>query len=725
MGRYAVFRDFFTAIPLLGIVDNEENRKNNSKDFFLFGPPPESRRYRANTDPNDLSLPKSLGVRIAATHAGRVTLNNGLYLPDKMKAGTSTWTSPYPKPILLHHNAEDDGIGRVREAKYIDISTGFRRESSDHLRSKFSDSEIKSDAILDAFIEGKLPIEKAIDVARELFLKDYSLTKDDSYEGLGYIELIASITDPDSIKKIITDRFLTGSIGARSDAAICSVCKKDWIKEEQCDHNPGHIYDGVLCVVIAGNLQYKEWSYVNQPADTLSRTLEIFQDGEMKDSINLIPKSDKVPEICLNIEDSLTEFSNNREDIERMEFTLESAIQLIKDKRGELYKAPESKFFDVKFTMELTEEAAKELATATFVKDITQEDFLGKVKEKINEVTSLLQEGLSDEDRFYEEVVAIVKSGQSDMTKEEVQLFLDAKLSSAQRKQLSSSTFCGPERSFPVPDCSHYSAALRLLGKYKGSGDKGKIKACIERKGTRLGCNSKKESVEKDCGQFCPDWFDQYEDQELIQLRVGLDKVMEERKVDFSSACEDSLSAKIVELEQKLAKVPSDAEKELLTTELTRVHQEMEELKNQLINETSASRKILIDNIVFLTLLKGSKPENEEQFRKDLMEKPVAELSDSVKSLQTELDVGQVIDTIKIGLARNPREVKIVNPVIGFIEEDAEGNTRIKITKEEMEQIKEKYEEIRWMEGQARAEYFLADLKAKGILPEEIPSEDK
>jgi len=64
----------------------------------------------------------------------------------------------------------------------------------------------------------------------------------------------------------------------------------------------------------------------------------------------------------------------------------------------------------------------------------------------------------------------------------------DAKLSTKQRNRLKSSTFCGPNRSFPVPDCAHYVAALRLLNRYKGPGDKSKIRACIMRRGRQLGC---------------------------------------------------------------------------------------------------------------------------------------------------------------------------------------------------------------------------------------------
>lgn len=72
----------------------------------------------------------------------------------------------------------------------------------------------------------------------------------------------------------------------------------------------------------------------------------------------------------------------------------------------------------------------------------------------------------------------------------------DAKLSASKRKNLSSSTFCGPNRSFPVPDCAHVTAARRLIGRYKGPGNKSAILACINRKAKSLGCDKGKDSID-------------------------------------------------------------------------------------------------------------------------------------------------------------------------------------------------------------------------------------
>ena len=72
----------------------------------------------------------------------------------------------------------------------------------------------------------------------------------------------------------------------------------------------------------------------------------------------------------------------------------------------------------------------------------------------------------------------------------------DGKLSGAARKKLKGSTFCGPNRSFPVPDCDHVTAAKRLLGRAKvGQATKDKIHACVDRKAKSLGCGGEKKDA--------------------------------------------------------------------------------------------------------------------------------------------------------------------------------------------------------------------------------------
>jgi hypothetical protein len=52
-----------------------------------------------------------------------------------------------------------------------------------------------------------------------------------------------------------------------------------------------------------------------------------------------------------------------------------------------------------------------------------------------------------------------------------------------------------PGRSFPVNDCSHYTAALRLLNRSKFSDStKAKIRSCIIAKGKKLSCGGVKKA---------------------------------------------------------------------------------------------------------------------------------------------------------------------------------------------------------------------------------------
>jgi len=62
----------------------------------------------------------------------------------------------------------------------------------------------------------------------------------------------------------------------------------------------------------------------------------------------------------------------------------------------------------------------------------------------------------------------------------------DARLSDEARTKLADSSFCGPERQFPVHDAAHYEAAKQLMDRYSGPGNKAAILACVERKASQI-----------------------------------------------------------------------------------------------------------------------------------------------------------------------------------------------------------------------------------------------
>lgn len=69
------------------------------------------------------------------------------------------------------------------------------------------------------------------------------------------------------------------------------------------------------------------------------------------------------------------------------------------------------------------------------------------------------------------------------------------KLTTKDRKKMKKSTFCGPNRSFPVNDCQHAATAKAYLGRSNFSAStKKKIAACINRRAKALGCKPGKKA---------------------------------------------------------------------------------------------------------------------------------------------------------------------------------------------------------------------------------------
>jgi hypothetical protein len=153
--------------------------------------------------------------RIEAIHEG-ATRNGNRYLGEKLrgnhelKSGVFSWTFPYPKPIIFNHDVNTNATGRVYTASYSEFTNAGRPG----------------------------------------------------------IIVTPKITDEFAIKGILEERLLTVSIGATTNAAICSVCGTDIINEGWCGHMRGEEVEGQTVEWIAGDLWFDELSWVNVPADS-------------------------------------------------------------------------------------------------------------------------------------------------------------------------------------------------------------------------------------------------------------------------------------------------------------------------------------------------------------------------------------------------------------------------------------------------------------------------
>lgn len=171
---------------------------------------------------NDSTIdPNSIMVDIEGIHAAPfATRNYTRYTPNCLKKSVPSWTSPYRRPLIKHHNEEDgEIIGRICEAKYVTKNT--RSETP---------------ALL---FTVNIPGEQA---------------KADVKSGL----------------------LETTSIGVIAHSVKCSICGQELANGETCEHERGAIYNGETCYWDIHEMEAKELSYVIVPSDMYAKNIDIY-----------------------------------------------------------------------------------------------------------------------------------------------------------------------------------------------------------------------------------------------------------------------------------------------------------------------------------------------------------------------------------------------------------------------------------------------------------------
>lgn len=138
-----------------------------------------------------------------------------------------SWFEPFPKPIIWDHNESLPPMGRVYTAKWVPVPGGV-------------------------FPDGT-PCKGIVKTG------DY-------------------IVDPDAIKKIEDDIYLTQSSGMSAGSVTCNICGSDY---GECDHTPGNIYEDSKCLLHFKDLTYSHRAYVNDPAHPHSAHVNVHvMDGQ-------------------------------------------------------------------------------------------------------------------------------------------------------------------------------------------------------------------------------------------------------------------------------------------------------------------------------------------------------------------------------------------------------------------------------------------------------------
>lgn len=170
-----------------------------------------------------------------------LTANYNNYSAAELEKALQSWVEPYPKPIILNHDLSSEPIGRVIAAKM-----------------------------------------------------------DKEQDGAPFVRLQIAITDPHAAQKISDQRYLTGSVGGRAGKAVCSISGEDYAAETS-DGRPrmpkykrGQVYKGKLAYIDMQDISFKEYSFVNQPADQRSgvrSSKALSSDGPITDSEGWTAKS--------------------------------------------------------------------------------------------------------------------------------------------------------------------------------------------------------------------------------------------------------------------------------------------------------------------------------------------------------------------------------------------------------------------------------------------------
>lgn len=241
------------------------------KDFLTFKPMEvlENKKHLFECRDEKSDTGSSLIVRLEATHSGLINGNWRFYRPDRMQSSVFNWVMPGrpQKPVLARHDEQADPLGRVLRATYKDDSYQYAKEFPIIRDTIFYNTDGKKRVNLhdsiDWIVDNLQPLE--------------------DYRGLGYTELGVKITQPDAIRKVLADEYLTVSVGFDTDQAICSVCHTDWAVDDKCEHKPGTRVDKKRAFLIAGNFNWHEVSFINFPADPFAGVID---KGPLKDSLN-------------------------------------------------------------------------------------------------------------------------------------------------------------------------------------------------------------------------------------------------------------------------------------------------------------------------------------------------------------------------------------------------------------------------------------------------------
>lgn len=307
----------------------------------------------------DPIAPNSLMVDIEGIHVGP-TRNFTRYMESALTSSVTSWTKPYQKPLIMHHNEKDGKIiGRVKNVYYTDVNT----------RS-----------------------------------------------GTGALVFTANVPDKDGAEQVEDGRLMTVSIGVLAHDVKCSICGHNIAEEGECEHERGSIYDGEVCYWDIYEMEGKELSYVIVPSDAYAKNIKIYrgasntalkESNEEKgvSSLKLTESEKKIAKVKESLEAKIEEKEETTSEEIKEENTGEAKGEI---NLGEKTEEEKEEGATAEMLKAELEEIAKKLKEAEEKIDlISQEsEAIKKESEKVKTELSTKEKELSEERELRESLEA-------------------------------------------------------------------------------------------------------------------------------------------------------------------------------------------------------------------------------------------------------------------------------------------------------------------------------
>lgn len=646
---------------------------------------------------------KPIVVTLAATHAGRLSRNYTFYMPEKMKRGVESWTDNYQKPVLLHHKSGGglfsdpaDPVGRVLSARYIDTSNTIQRDAV-------------NDKLVRTLCDAKGSFLSQIEAVRKL--ADSAMLQESDFPGLGFIELTAKVSDPDAVQKILDGRYLTVSIGATTDHAVCSICGRDLVEEGFCDHRPGKEYPIInveededidedkvekrLCYIIAGNLQYEEVSFVNSPADTLARVISINRGGVTQDTIMA---EDSTNSLAVNASFQIADDAS----IGGLSMKVNDQDKPSGDQEPEDQTAVEDdKDTNIDGTVHDDKADTDVEPDKSDLEDSKEDD-----KDKDDQDEEDIE--LDDSDEHYD---AMMQLAEDLALVDDIE---DKKMSPKTRKNLPKSAFCKPkERKYPVTDCGHAKSAMAYAKKYN---EPSYVISCIRRKAKALGCPFDSDKKKKDDGTELEAWefeIDQILD-DLAEREAQATQQDDTQPVEPETPEKSETDAG--ETQDKVACEQCAKYKEQLAAlrqELHDVYAELQEAYAEKQENITRAKDALIAAQKKYLVLTGKQEEFNEEA---LAGMTLCELADDTNSKAKLVDVAKIVDKLNDGMDSTPTE-SVEDPTLS---DEAQEDPTTEQSNDFLTQVRDAF--VRKLEehDERKAWDYIRLLKENNLIPDDF-----